>query len=278
MPCLRYAGGCLPLGERAAVMGILNVTPDSFSDGGRYFGTEEALRRAREIEQEGADILDIGAQSTRPGHTPVSAGEEWARLQPILEGLRGRVGIPLSIDTYYPTVAEQALAAGAAIINDVSGGLENGMIAVAARYDAALVMMHAGGGADDTGCGEALVAVRAFFDRALDQAVSGGLALEQVCLDPGIGFGKDRQGDLQLVARLPALLEDLPDVAVLVGASRKRVIAACCPDAPSPAERGAGTLALHTVAQWNGAHILRVHDVKAAAQAVRVTAALRQMR
>lgn len=275
MACLRYVGGTLALTERAAVMGILNVTPDSFADGGAYFDTPAALRRAAEIVEEGADILDIGAQSTRPGHTPVSAEEEWARLCPVLEGLRGRLTIPVSVDTYYPEVARRALGSGAAIINDVSGGIDNGMTAVAAHYGAGLVMMHAGGGADDAGDGDAVATVQHFFALALDRAERDGLAQEQICLDPGIGFGKDRQGDLELVARLPLLLSGVPDVAVLVGASRKRVIAACCADAP-PAERVAGTIALHTVAQWNGAHILRVHDVKAAVQAVRVTAALLQ--
>lgn len=265
-----------PLGERTYIMGILNVTPDSFSDGGRYFGRDAALSHAQEMEREGADILDIGAQSTRPGHTPVTAEEEWARLEPVLRGLQGRTALPLSVDTYYPEVAAAAVEAGAAIINDVSGSLENGMPRVAAETGAGLVMMHAGGGADDAGRGDALEAVRRYFRTALAAAAAAGLPAERVCLDPGIGFGKDRAGDLALAARLGELTAEFPDTAVLVGASRKRVIASCCSPEPPAGERLAGTLAFHTVAQWNGAHILRVHDVAAAVQAARVADALRR--
>ncbi len=265
-----------PLGERTYIMGILNVTPDSFSDGGRYFGRDAALSHAQEMEREGADILDIGAQSTRPGHTPVTAEEEWARLEPVLRNLRGRTALPLSVDTYYPSVAAAAVEAGAAIINDVSGSLENGMPRVAAETGAGLVMMHAGGGADDAGRGDALEAVRRYFRTALEAAAAAGLPAERVCLDPGIGFGKDRAGDLALAARLGELTAEFPDTAVLVGASRKRVIASCCSPEPPAGERLAGTLAFHTVVQWNGAHILRVHDVAAAVQAARVADALRR--
>ena len=271
------AGGArFPLGERTYVMGILNVTPDSFSDGGRYLQPEAALRHAEEMERAGADMLDIGAQSTRPGHTPVTAEEEWARLEPVLRALQGRTSLPLSVDTYYPEVAERAVQAGAVIINDVSGSLGNGMPRVAAQTGASLVMMHAGGGADDAGQEDALQAVRAYFRRALEAAGQAGLPRERVCLDPGIGFGKDRQGDLALAARLGELTAEFPESAVLVGASRKRVIASCCSPEPAAGERLAGTLAFHTVAQWNGAHILRVHDVAQAVQAARVADALRR--
>ena len=268
-----------PLGEKTYVMGILNVTPDSFSDGGRYFALPDSLRHAEEMERAGADILDIGAQSTRPGHIPVSAEEEWSRLEPVLRALRERTALPISVDTYYPSVAEAAVSAGAGIINDVSGSLENGMPAVAARTGAGLVMMHAGGGADDAGEGERqdpLTRVRRYFLQALKAAEAAGLPTERVCLDPGIGFGKDRQGDLALAACLPELTVGLPETAVLVGASRKRVIAACCDPEPPAGERAAGTIAIHTVAQWNGAHSLRAHDGAEAVQAARVTDALRR--
>ena len=269
----------LPLGGKTYIMGILNVTPDSFSDGGRYFALPDALRHAEEMERAGADILDIGAQSTRPGHIPVTAEEEWSRLDPVLRALRERTALPVSVDTYYPSVAEAAVAAGAAIINDVSGSLENGMPAVAARTGAGLVMMHAGGGADDAGeedGQDTITRVRRYFHQAMAAAADAGLPAERVCLDPGIGFGKDRQGDLALAARLPELTAGLPETAVLVGASRKRVIAACCENEPPAGERLAGTIAIHTVAQLNGAHILRVHDVAEAVQAARVTDALRR--
>lgn len=254
-------------------MGILNITPDSFSDGGRYLHPDRAVARALELEAEGADILDIGPQSTRPGHTPVSAEEELERLLPVLERLNGRLSIPISIDTYYPEVAEAALNRGAAIINDVSGSLENGMPGVAARYGAGLVMMHAGGGADDRAEVDAVAVVHSYFQKALEAAEQASLPMSCVCLDPGIGFGKSGRGDLELIARLAEVTAGLPPTTLLVGASRKRVVGACCGN-PPPEERLAGTLAIHTAAQLHGARILRVHNVKAAVQAARVTDAL----
>lgn len=170
-------------------------------------------------------------------------------------------------------MAEAALERGAAIINDVSGSLENGMPALAAGYGAGLVMMHAGGGADDRAEVDAIAVVRRYFRQALETADRAGLPLACVCLDPGIGFGKSGRGDLQLAGRLRDTTAGLPDVAILVGASRKRVVGACCGN-PPPAERLAGTLAIHTAAQLQGARVLRVHDVKEAVQAARVTDAV----
>lgn len=269
----------LDLNGHTAIMGILNITPDSFSDGGMYWRTEDAVRHAEEMIRDGADIMDIGAQSTRPGHTPVTAEEEWERLEPVLKEVRQKTAIPISVDTYYPEVAAAALDAGADIINDVSGSMENYMPAIVARFGAGLIMMHAGGGADDAGrSGDlpgTIAEVHTYFERAVTTAEKAGLTLRQVCLDPGIGFGKDRQGDLALIARLGECLKGLPSVAVLVGASRKRVIAACCETDPPVNQRLAGTVAVHTIAQWNGANILRVHDVREAVQAARVTDAMK---
>jgi dihydropteroate synthase len=257
----------LDLSHYTNIMGILNITPDSFSDGGRYNHVDTAIVRALEIQQEGADVLDVGAQSTRPGHIPISPQEEAERLLPVLLALRGKLSIPISVDTYYPEVAAQALDAGAAIINDISNSLTNGMPELVSRYDAGLVMMH-------NGMGEStFTEVRRYFEQALEYAAKAGLPREAVCLDPGAGFGKSRQGDLEVVARLPELTQGLPDVAVLVGASRKRVVGAYCGNPPFE-ERLAGTLAIHTVAQMNGARLLRVHDVAAAVQAAKVTDAL----
>lgn len=282
MPCFRHRTGVLDLNTHTAIMGILNITPDSFSDGGKYVEVSAAVKHAEKMVQDGADILDIGAQSTRPGHTPVTAEEEWSRLQPVLKEIKGRIAVPISIDTYYPEVAAAALDAGADIINDVSGSMENYMPAVAARFGAGLIMMHAGGGSDDmgksNGLSQVIADVHTYFEKAVSDATKAGLSLRQICLDPGIGFGKDRQGDLALVSRLPELMKGLPSLAVLVGASRKRVIASCCETAPSADQRMAGTLAIHTIAQWNGAHILRVHDVAEAVQAARVTDALKATR
>ena len=199
--------------------------------------------------------------------------EELERLLPVLERLNGRLSIPISIDTYYPEVAEAALNRGAAIINDVSGSLENGMPGVAARYGAGLVMMHAGGGADDRAEVDAVAVVHSYFQKALEAAEQASLPMSCVCLDPGIGFGKSGRGDLELIARLAEVTAGLPPTTLLVGASRKRVVGACCGN-PPPEERLAGTLAIHTAAQLHGARILRVHNVKAAVQAARVTDAL----
>jgi dihydropteroate synthase len=276
-----YKSGSLELNEKTYIMGILNITPDSFSDGGRYQDTATAVFHAMEMEHDGADIIDMGAQSTRPGHTPVTAEEEWHRLEPVLKAVRQQTKKPISIDTYYPQVAVAALDRGADIINDVSGSTKEDMPKIAARYGAGLIMMHAGGGAEDFGRTEnesALInEVHNHLKRALSFGVKVGLAPEQICLDPGIGFGKNRRSDLALVSRLPEIIKDIPQVAVLVGASRKRVIAACCDPVPPINERLAGTLAIHSIAQWNGAHILRAHDVKEAVQAARVVDALKSV-
>lgn len=271
-----FGNHSIELGVRTRIMGILNVTPDSFSDGGKYDRPSDAVGRALEMEREGADIIDIGAQSTRPGHVPITAEQEWERLEPVLAALKGRLGAPISVDTFYPEVAAAAVAAGASIINDVSGGIDNGMIEVAIKTGAGIVMMHGGGGADDAGNSDPFNTVRAYFERAIRHAEKAGLPLERVCLDPGIGFGKDRQGDIALIARLPALVQGLPRTAVLVGASRKRVIASCCETEIPPDKRLAGTLAIHSIAAWNGADILRVHDVAQGVQAARVIDALRK--
>lgn len=243
-------------------MGILNVTPDSFSDGGQHATVDAAVARALEIEREGADILDIGAQSTRPGATPVSPKEEWERLCPVLDALRGNISIPVSVDTFEPFVAEHALQHGATILNDVSGSLQNGFPALAAKYNAGLVMMARGAAhpAD----------IHTYFERALQAARQAGLPLSHVCLDIGIGFHQTRDVDLAAVMHLPDILDNLPKTAVLCGASRKRVIAFCAGDS-DPADRLGGTVAFHTAAQWRGATVLRVHDVKEAVQAAAVT-------
>lgn len=270
-----YRSGRLSLNS-TVVMGILNVTPDSFSDGGRYASPEKALEHALEMQAQGAGILDVGAQSTRPGHVPVSPEEEWARLEPVLDRLRGRIRIPISVDTYYPAVAKAALVSGADILNDVSGDLHNGMMELAAETGAGLVVMHAGGGADDVGAAGADVVetVRRFFEEALARAAEVGLDRNRICLDPGIGFGKTREGDRRLVSSLPRLMLDLPDAAVLVGASRKRVVGDCAGKPVPLGERLPGTLAFHSIAQWNGARILRVHDV---AEAVRAAAVVDEL-
>lgn len=276
MPVFRYRGGALPL-SAPCVMGVLNVTPDSFSDGGRYNSPETAAAHARELATAGAGILDIGAQSTRPGAARLSAEEEWARLAPCLSAVTAATALPISVDTFYPSVAARALAAGAHILNDVSGSEQNDMASVAAAHGTGMIFMRTGVPETRETDGDAAVAAaKDYFTRALALADAAGLPLSAVCLDVGIGFGSSTQGDLALVARLPELLADLPDVAVLAGASRKRVISEVCGGVPVE-QRLSGTLALHTVALWNGAHIVRAHDVKEAVQAAKLVGALKSL-
>lgn len=272
-----YRGGRLSL-NAPCVMGILNVTPDSFSDGGRYAAPEAAAAHAQEMARDGAAILDIGAQSTRPNAARLSDEEEWARLAPCLQAVLAAVSCPVSVDTFYPAVAARALAMGAHIINDVSGSEQNGMAAVAAEYGAGMIFMRSGtSDARDADADTVVADARAYFARALALAKAAHLPLESVCLDVGIGFGSSTAGDLALIARLSELVEGLPRTAVLVGASRKRVVSEVLGGVPTE-ERLAGTLALHTVALWNGAHIVRVHDVKEAVQAAAMVGALKEAR
>ncbi len=266
MAVINTAIGTIPL-DRTLIMGILNVTPDSFSDGGRYQSAETALARATELVAAGADILDIGGQSTRPGHTPISWEEEWARLEPVLAALKGRVHVPLSVDTYYPEVAARAVAMDVVLINDVSGSMSNGMPALAAQTGAALVMTHAleiAGDPIDAAC--------RYFDTALALADQSGLPRDRLIFDVGIGFGKSRADDRRLIDEIGVLVGRYAPIPFLVGASRKRVTD---PEGLLPPDqRVAATVALHSIAQRGGAKILRVHDVAEAVSAARAIDAM----
>ena len=274
----------LPLGEKTYIMAIVNVTPDSFSDGGKYFSTEQAIRRALDAQDQGADIIDIGAQSTRPGFSPISAEEEEeeaARLVPVLEGLRGRLHVPVSIDTFYPGVALESLRLGADILNDVTGFSDPEMIAAAAGADCGCIVMHntafsilPDAPSHDAGHEAEPITerVRGFFDRRGAELVRAGIAMERICFDPGIGFRKTLEENMGLLANTHLLTDGL-DSAFLMAASRKRVIGAPCGDPPFE-QRMPGTIAAHTIAQCGGADILRVHDVPEAVQAARVADAL----
>ncbi len=256
-------------GKRTYIMGVLNVTPDSFSDGGRFTNAADALRRAAQIAAEGADILDVGAESTAPGHTPVTAAEEIERLRPVLEPLCADFPIPVSVDTRHPETAAWALAQGAAIVNDVSGVFQPEMAQTVRRYDAGWIVTH-GMDADVSGSDNPLPQVRDFFREMLRRAEDAGLRKTQLCMDPGIGFGKSRAGDFVVLRDLRQL-----DVgcAVLVGASRKRLIGAASGET-DPLKRLAGTVTCHTAAIAGGADILRVHDVAEGLQGARVADAL----
>jgi len=242
------------------LMAILNVTPDSFSDGGKYFSPEAAFTRALELEQQGADILDIGAQSTKPGCEMIPPAEELRRLCPVLEGLRGKIKIPISVDTFYPEVAQVALGLGASIINDVSGAVTAGMAKAVKSHGASWVLMHNRGGADNEGHYEDVVSeLRAALEAMARQALALGIKKERLCLDPGIGFGKSNEDNLRLLANLKQV--KVPGLALLVGVSRKRVTGG----------NEADTLAAQVIAQMGGADILRTHDVVQARRAANFT-------
>ncbi|WP_454916988.1 dihydropteroate synthase [Xanthobacter sediminis] len=260
----------LPLGPRTLVMGILNVTPDSFSDGGRSAKPDDALANARRLVAEGADMLDVGGESTRPGHTPVPADEEWARLAPVLALLAAEAGVPISVDTYKAEVAEKALEAGAHIVNDVWGFAHDpDMARVVADFDAAAVVMHNRAEVD---AGLDVVAdMLAFFEIALEKAARAGVKREKIVLDPGIGFGKTFPQNLSAIRRLDELrVLGLP---ILLGTSRKSLIGKVIET--TPAERLPGTIASNVIGIMAGVEIVRVHDVAALVQAARVAEAIR---
>ena len=259
---------------RPLVMGVLNVTPDSFSDGGRFLDPAAAIAQAQRLAAEGADILDIGAESSRPYGNAVAVplDEERARLAPILPVVVA-LGIAVSIDTMKATVAAWALDAGAAIVNDVWGlQRDPDMAHVVAEHDAPVIVMHNRDAPDPRI--DIVADVTAFFERSLAIAAHAGIALERIVLDPGIGFGKTPEQSLTCIARLDAWRGfGLP---LLVGASRKRFIHSIVPS--EPAERLGGSLAAHLLAVENGAAIIRVHDVAPTVQALAVAAAIRRAR
>jgi len=260
--------------ERPLVMGVLNVTPDSFSDGGRFLEPPLAIVQARRLAAEGADIIDIGAESTRPygGAVSVSLEEERRRLAEVLPAVVA-LGVPVSIDTLKAPVAAWALECGATIVNDVWGlQRDPDMARVVAEHGTPVIIMHNRETADPVI--DIIADVAAFFTRSLDIAAHAGIARERIVLDPGIGFGKTAEQSLACIARLAAWRSfGLP---ILVGASRKRFIHAVVPS--EPAERLGGSLAAHLAAVENGAAIVRVHDVAATVQALAVAAAIRRAR
>ena len=259
-------------------MGILNVTPDSFSDGGRYASTDEALRRAEEMIEEGAAIIDIGGESTRPGSRRVSEAEEIGRTAPVIEAITRRFDIPVSIDTSKAGVAEAAIAAGAEIINDISGlRFDESIAKVAAEHATGLVLMHSRGDFEtmhsQPPVGEIIKEVTDDFRRSVAVAISSGVSPESIILDVGIGFGKSIDQNLELIAKLDTFAAEFPAHAMLVGASRKSFIGKLLGGSP-PEERIIGSLAAAVAAAMNGAKILRVHDVGATVEALRITNAI----
>lgn len=273
---LRLRLRTLTLGQRTLVMGVLNVTPDSFSDGGKFFRAQDAVKAALAMQRAGADILDIGAESTRPGSAGISAGEELARLLPVLRALRGRLKIPISIDTQKAEVAEAALRAGAEILNDISGLRNDPRIAeVAAQFGTPLILMHMRGTPRTMQKGPFAKDVRRDVKSGLRASVRlarrAGVKKSQIILDPGIGFGKSFAQNYELLARLPEIAK--LGYPLLVGTSRKGFLGATLARKgerlPSE-ERTWGTAASVTASILNGAHIVRVHDVEEMAQVARV--------
>lgn len=276
----------IELGRRTCIMGILNVTPDSFSDGGRFFDTEAAIDHAERMVKAGADIIDIGGESTRPFSDPVSAAEEADRVLPVIEKLTSRLSVPISIDTTKAAVARQALAAGAAIVNDISSlRIDPDIAGVAAECGAPLILMHMKGTPktmqEHPRYDDLIGEIRDFLERAIETAMAAGIPRNGIIADPGIGFGKTIAHNLCLINRLDAF-ESL-DVPILVGSSRKRFIRTILKreapgnemnraDQGNPVNRGdfaptnasieTGTQATVAAAILKGAHIVRVHDVE----------------
>ncbi|ALC21725.1 dihydropteroate synthase [Streptomyces pristinaespiralis] len=269
----------LPEWDRCAVMGVVNVTPDSFSDGGRWFDTTAAIKRGLELVAEGADLVDVGGESTRPGASRVDEEEELRRVVPVVRGLAAE-GVTVSVDTMRAAVAEQAVAAGAVLVNDVSGGLADPrMVPVVAATGAPFVVMHWRGFSEDMNSravyGDVVAEVVAELRARMEAVVEGGIAPERLVVDPGLGFAKQAEHDLALVAHL-AELRALGR-PVLVAASRKRFLGrVLAEDGPPPParERDAATAAVSAIAAHEGAWAVRVHEVRATADAVRVARAV----
>jgi dihydropteroate synthase len=274
---LKLARRSLLLGERTLVMGVLNVTPDSFSDGGKFSSLTNAVNSALAMERAGADILDIGGESTRPGSGETAAAEELARILPVIEALRRRLKIPISIDTRKATVAAIALGAGAEIVNDVSGLKHDaGLAEVAARHSAPVILMHMRGTPrtmQNAGFArDVMKDVTAGLRESVARARKAGIAKSQIVLDPGIGFGKSYAQNYELIAKLPELAR--LGYPLLVGTSRKGFIGATLArggKALPTEERIWGTAATVAASILNGAHIVRVHEVAEMIQVVRVT-------
>ena len=269
---LRFRDGDFPL-DRTAIMGIVNVTPDSFSDGGRFLDPSLAVEHAIRLADEGAEILDIGGESTRPGADPVPADEEWWRVEPVLKALRPKTDARISIDTYKPEIAAKAVALGVDMVNDITGLRDERMMRIVAREHVAVVVMHMKGEPKTMQRAptyrDVVSEVYAFLDERTGAAVAAGIPRDAIAVDPGLGFGKgpDHNGEiLRRLERFRAL-----GFPILVGASRKSFLGGV---GGSPRERTEASLAAAVLAVQNGADLLRVHDVVATAKAIRVADAV----
>ena len=261
--------------SRSILMGVLNVTPDSFSDGGLHMDPARAVERGIAFEGEGADIVDVGGESTRPGSRPVSEAEEIRRVLPVVELLAVRGALPVSVDTQKPGVARRCLEAGASILNDVGGLRDPAMVEVAAECGASVVLMHMRGTPstmqDDTAYGDVVTEVTAFLRSRAEVARRAGVG--EIAVDPGLGFGKSARQNFEILARLPTIAE--LGYPVLIGPSRKSFLGSL-PSALPAGERLEGTLAAVAAGVLNGARIVRVHDVKPCRRVLDVVDAVRE--
>jgi dihydropteroate synthase len=266
-----------PLGERTLVMGIVNVTPDSFSDGGLHAGPDDAIAHGLRLADEGADILDVGGESTRPGSDPVPVDDELARVVPVVAGLReaAPAGVALSVDTRRPDVAQAAIDAGASIVNDVTAAAEPAMFEVARATGAGLVLMHMLGEPKtmqvDPSYDDVVAEVLDFLARRIGAAVAAGVERDRLCVDPGIGFGKNLAHNLALLHEIEAF--ERLRVPLLVGASRKRFIGQLT-GVDDPAERVEGTAGAVAWCAAHGVDVVRVHDVLQMARVISVVDAI----
>ena len=276
---LSWPGHTLNLGKRTYVMGVLNVTPDSFSDGGLYFQKEKAIKQGLRLEQDGADIIDVGGESTRPFSEEVPLQEELDRVVPVVEALSRAVQVPISIDTCKAEVARQALTAGASIINDISAlRFDPDIVSVAAEAGVPVILMHMqgkpGNMQDAPFYHDLIPEILEFLQQAVDRAVAGGIEKDMIIVDPGIGFGKTVEHNLQIIKELRRFrVLSLP---ILLGTSNKSFIGHILDKEPH--ERDTGTMATIAAGVLNGASIVRVHNVKKAVETVRIVDAIRNGR
>jgi dihydropteroate synthase len=266
--------------EKTLVMAILNVTPDSFSDGGNFFSIDDAVKQAEKFIAEGADILDIGGESTRPKSSRVSADEEIRRVVPVIEKIAKNFDIPISVDTSKAEVAESAVNSGAEIVNDISGlRFDERVAEVAAKYKTGLILMHSRGDFEtmheQKPVEDISSEVSRGFRTSIRKSESYGVKKENVALDVGIGFSKTFEQNLELIAKLNMLCQEFSGFPILVGASRKSFVGKILGDAPT-SERLHGSLTNAAIAVWNCANIVRVHDVKATIETLEVVEAIKK--
>jgi dihydropteroate synthase len=273
---LALRGSVLDLGARTRIMGVLNVTPDSFSDGGLFAGHDAAVDHARSMASQGADIIDIGGESTRPGSEPLTEEEELRRILPVIERVAAELAVPISVDTYKATVARKALDAGASIVNDISGlRFSTDMARVVADHGAAVVLMHIKGTPRDMQVnpvyGDVIGEIMDYLEESAAIALTAGVGRDRILIDPGIGFGKTAQHNLEIIDRLDEFRT--LGFPLVIGTSRKRFIGTVL-NIPEPKDRVEGTAATVALAIQRGAHVVRVHDVGPMTKVARMTDAI----